>query len=220
MAPFFVHIMANFGTWNKNMPSGSSSIQHGDDLLRSDKSVLEATLNTEHYFSGDTLSAASAGVHRLGSARVFVGSSSAVSGVGHEGRLMYATDTQDLHYLGVGAGDTIRYSNRTANDLRYVRTSGSTMTGALVMDGDGADIRGAALSGNLHVGSTKTALYLNWHERGSAGAEVVIGNGNSVEVMRIGASRVTYNGYTMSFVTRSATTPATGVEGMIWCRAS
>ena len=69
--------MANFSTWSKGVPSGASLQREFDDLYRSDKSILEATLNTEHYYTDS--SKTSAGVHRLGSARVYMGARSALS---------------------------------------------------------------------------------------------------------------------------------------------
>lgn len=89
--------MADFSTWNKDVPSGASLGRDIDNTMRSDKSILEAALNDEHYF--ESASSLSAGEHRRGSARVYVGTASQVSTVGDDGRLMFATDENALYVL-------------------------------------------------------------------------------------------------------------------------
>lgn len=76
--------------------------------MRSDKSIVGATINEEHYFESTAASATSAGVHRPGSARVYFGLRSAVSASLYEGRLMYASDTGTLHYLGTSSHSTVK----------------------------------------------------------------------------------------------------------------
>jgi hypothetical protein len=94
--------MANFANWNRNQPSNSSLARDFPSLHRSDKSILEETLNEEHYFTSG--SAGSAGIHRPGSARPFVGIRSQVSGgAARSGRLMWAADTGSLHFLGAAS---------------------------------------------------------------------------------------------------------------------
>lgn len=108
--------MANASAWNSNLPSGTSRIRDSDDQIRSDKSILAATLETEHYFSSSSLSA---GIHKPGSARVHVGTLSQVSTVADSGRLMFTTDRPALHYLS---------SASTVSLEALFATNGSTST--------------------------------------------------------------------------------------------
>jgi len=82
------------------MPSGTSLISEGDDLLRQHWDSLDTTIVEEHYFND---SAASAGIHKPGSARVFYGPASATSAVGastDDGRLYLESDTGNLYQVG------------------------------------------------------------------------------------------------------------------------
>ena len=88
------------GNWNKNMPSGTSLISEGDDLMRQHWGSIQSLVQDEHYFN-DSLS--SAGIHKPGSARIFVGPSSAMSAVGattDDGRLYLEEDTGNLMHVG------------------------------------------------------------------------------------------------------------------------
>jgi hypothetical protein len=87
--------MAFIHDWNRAVPSGDSLISLGDDLLRSDKSILEETLNTEHYFTATSASSRSAGEHKTGSARVGIGTASALSNPA-PGRINYLSDITDF----------------------------------------------------------------------------------------------------------------------------
>ncbi len=99
------------GDWNKNMPSGSSLRSQGDDLMRQHWASLQSAIEDEHYF---TDSPTTAGIHKQGSARIYTGTASQVSSpsdvTNAEGRLMFATDTGDLHLLG-GSANTVVSSN-------------------------------------------------------------------------------------------------------------
>jgi len=97
--------MATFSPWNKNAPSDLSLVRDGARQMRSDKAVLEATLDEEHFFNEGAPE--SAGVHRPGSARPFVGPRSGVAPHGDGARLYFAEDTKTLHYLGRDATATI-----------------------------------------------------------------------------------------------------------------
>ena len=96
--------MANIsGNWNKNMPSGTSLISEGDDLMRQHWGSIQSLVQDEHYFN-DSLT--SAGLHKAGSARVFYGPSSAMSAVGagtDDGRLYLESDTGNLMHVGQAA---------------------------------------------------------------------------------------------------------------------
>lgn len=98
--------MANASAWSSQLPSGSSQIRQSDNQFRSHQSILEATLNEEHYFAS-TASNTSAGQHQLGSARVFSGAVSSVSTRADTGRLMWTTDARQLFHVGHGSIDTI-----------------------------------------------------------------------------------------------------------------
>lgn len=87
--------------WNESSPDGGDSLGLGDNEIRSLKTSLRNGLDAEHVWpsgGGD------AGVHRLGSARAYVGVQSNVSSTGTDGRLMQTSDTSRL--FGVGSGGT------------------------------------------------------------------------------------------------------------------
>lgn len=88
--------MASNSGWTTNLPSGQSKVSQVDDELRSLKSFQEAWLEEEHYVTDG--SANSAGVHKLGSARAFVGTTSQLSNPtgDNSGRLMHTTDDGGL----------------------------------------------------------------------------------------------------------------------------
>jgi len=85
--------------WNKSMPSGTSLVSEGDDLMRQHWGTLEDTHKQEHYFND---SVTSAGIHKHGSARIFSGNISNLSTAGADdaNRMFYAVDDQSLHLLG------------------------------------------------------------------------------------------------------------------------
>lgn len=89
--------MGKLGDWDKDVPSANSFVKDGDDLIRSDKSILENTLEQEHYFTSSTNST---GEHKHGSARPYYEAASAISAAADDARLMVASDTSDLHYVG------------------------------------------------------------------------------------------------------------------------
>lgn len=88
--------------WNEGTPAGTDSLGIGDDEIRSLKSSLRIGLDGEHVWPS---SGGDAGVHRLGSARPYVGAQSLVSSTGTDGRLMVTSDTSRL--FGVGSGGTV-----------------------------------------------------------------------------------------------------------------
>lgn len=97
--------MASNSGWTTGLPSGTSKVSDGDAEFRSLKSYVEAWIEEEHYATGG--SAASAGVHRLGSARVFVGTTSQLSNPtgDNDGRLMFTSDNTGL-YVAHGSAST------------------------------------------------------------------------------------------------------------------
>lgn len=97
----------NIGSFDLNSPPDTQSAGLGDDAIRSVKSTLQQVVNDEHIFAS---AGGVVGAHRLGSARVYVGTQSQVSSAGTDGRLMFASDTSRLFHVGsagtamVGAG--------------------------------------------------------------------------------------------------------------------
>lgn len=86
-------------TWNENSPADGDNAGQGDDAIRSLKTSVRVGLDSEHVWpsgGGD------AGVHRLGSARAFVGAQSTVSSSGTDGRLMWTSDSSRLFHVGSG----------------------------------------------------------------------------------------------------------------------
>lgn len=112
--------------WSKNQPSGSSSIRDGDDMIRSDKSVLEAALNDEHYFTPQTsASSVSGGLHRQGSARAFMVARASVttpSSADSAGKLIVCTDTGALLIANSSSVSTLAGGSQPA---------GAVVTGTL-----------------------------------------------------------------------------------------
>lgn len=87
--------------WDEGSPQGSDSLGQGDEVIKSLRTSIRVGLDGEHIWpsgGGD------AGVHRLGSARPYIGAQSLVSSTGSDGRLMLTSDTSRL--FGVGSGGT------------------------------------------------------------------------------------------------------------------
>jgi len=85
--------------WNESSPPDTESAGLGDDRIRSLKTSIRVGLDGEHVWpsgGGD------AGVHRLGSARAYVGAQSLVSSSGTDGRLMQTSDTSQFFHVGSG----------------------------------------------------------------------------------------------------------------------
>lgn len=90
--------------WNESSPPDTSSAGLGDDAIRSLTTAIRTGLDGEHIWpsgGGD------AGVHRLGSARAYVGTQSQVSSSGTDGRLMFASDTSRFYHVGSGGTSLI-----------------------------------------------------------------------------------------------------------------
>ena len=112
--------MASLGTWDKILPSGTSALSEGDGNIRSNQSSVQAALEEEHFFTDST---ASTGIHKLGSARAFVGAHSAIAHLGadSQGRVYWSTDTGEL----------------LANDGSAFTVTGHAWQGARVSDPSG-----------------------------------------------------------------------------------
>lgn len=88
--------------WDEGKPDGGDSLGQGDNEIRSLKTSLRQGLDTEHVWPSG---GGAAGVHRLGSARPYIGPQSLVSSTGTDGRLFHASDSSQL--FGVGSGGTV-----------------------------------------------------------------------------------------------------------------
>ncbi len=95
--------------WSENIPSGTESMNSGDDRMRSLKTDLRTGLDDEHTFPA---AGGLAGYHRYGAARAYFGPQSNVSSSGTEGRIMVTSDTSRL--FGVGSGGTVFLGSATA----------------------------------------------------------------------------------------------------------
>jgi hypothetical protein len=87
-------LMASNVGWNKNFPSGTSSVALGDEEFRSIKSFMQAWWEEEHYATDGSEN--SAGEHKVGSARGYVGLASQLSNP-RKGALFFATDEQKIY---------------------------------------------------------------------------------------------------------------------------
>lgn len=103
-------------TWNENSPSGTESMNSGDDRIRSLKTAMRTGLDDEHVFPA---AGGLAGYHRYGAARVFVGTQSLVSSSGTDGKLMQASDTSRL--FAVGSGGTYFLGGPTVMSIATTR---------------------------------------------------------------------------------------------------
>lgn len=144
--------MADASTWTRAHPSGSSQLRDFDDLYRSDKSIFEASFLEEHYWKDG--SAASAGRHKLGSARWFSGASSAVSATGEDGRAMW--DTTNLQLVALHASTSTRIPSLASNNTwagTQTFSAAVTCSSTLAVTGKAA-VGGTALSTyNLEIAS-------------------------------------------------------------------
>lgn len=100
--------MANSSGWNKDLPDGNTYVRQADDIIRSDKSILEATLSAGHLFgSAETLYA---GEHKEGSARAYVTTAASlpapIAAIAR-GRLALTSDSKALYaYLTSSSSPT------------------------------------------------------------------------------------------------------------------
>lgn len=83
--------------WNNNSPANTDLVGSGDDEIRSIRTNLQGALDSEHDFPAT--GGSTAGVHRLGSARVHVGTASQVSSGDTSGRLMLNTNDYTMWAL-------------------------------------------------------------------------------------------------------------------------
>ena len=82
--------------WDSTTPTATDLVGQGDDVIRSLKSNMQGALDAEHLWPS---AGGYSGLHRKGSARVFVGTSSQVSSADTDGRLMFNSTLSHLVYL-------------------------------------------------------------------------------------------------------------------------
>ena len=82
--------------WDQTAPTDSDAAGAGAAAFRSLKSNIQGGLGAEHVWPTAN---GNAGAHKAGSARVFVGASSAVSSADTTGRLMFNSTLSQLVYL-------------------------------------------------------------------------------------------------------------------------
>lgn len=99
--------MANFDDWDKTTPLNTDAVSLGDDQLRSFKSSMQAWWEEEHF--GTDGSAASSGVHALGSARCY--QSSGAPSLTDPGRLWHDTDDNSFWVSDPTASSWVQVSS-------------------------------------------------------------------------------------------------------------
>lgn len=141
--------MASNSGWNKDIPSGSSAIAQGDDEIRSFKSHMQAWWEQEHYATDG--STTSAGIHKPGSARAFVAASSALSNptADNDGRLFFATDTNQMFVANVSTSSWSVF----ADNIQLSSTQ--TWTGLQQFNA------GASSAGSTLLGPTRKDIYFS-----------------------------------------------------------
>lgn len=86
--------------WDNTSPADTESAGLGDDRIRSMKTSVQEGLDNEHNWPAS--GGANTGYHRLGSARAYVGTQSAVSSSGTDGRIMVTSDSSRIFHVGSG----------------------------------------------------------------------------------------------------------------------
>jgi hypothetical protein len=109
-----------------SVPSLTSSAGVGYQDIQSVKTTFQQVLDSEHHFP--STGGAGSGAHRLGSARVFVGTASQVSSADTTGRLMWTSDTNELFYLS--SSQTVKVAGSALTAMAYLTRS----TAAAVAD--------------------------------------------------------------------------------------
>lgn len=106
--------------WNNNSPTNSDLVGSGDDEFRSLRSNLQGALDSEHDFP--STGGSTAGAHRLGSARIHVGTASQVSSGDTAGRLMLNTNDYSIwaltpNLVGPVAGQFAIFNNNPSSGV-------------------------------------------------------------------------------------------------------
>jgi hypothetical protein len=141
-------------TWNESTPADADLVGLGAGAIRSILTNLRGPLDSEHVFPN--VGGSVSGIHRKGSAVVFVGAASAVSSTDTDGRLMLTSDTSRLFHVGstltqfIGSRQAVEAAY-IMNDRLAPSTHTSTVTQAWAME---------CGSGRIPVGSGNTAITL------------------------------------------------------------
>lgn len=155
--------MANVSGWTSSQPSGESSIRLGDDLIRSDKSILSAALNSEHYFDPVTsASSNSGGLHRPGSARLWSAQRASLttpSSNDSSGQMWYATDMLAFGVFTASSIETFSHGSNPPGARLYsaTTTASSGATLPIMMATENYDI-GGYTSANTNVFTVPAGL--------------------------------------------------------------
>lgn len=88
-------------SWSESAPANSDNLGLGAQEIRSFKTAVRTGLDAEHVWPS---TGGDAGVHRLGSARAYVGPASQVSSSGTEGRLLVNSTDSSLWHVGPTVG--------------------------------------------------------------------------------------------------------------------
>lgn len=173
--------MASNSGWTTGLPSGQSKVSDTDDEFRSLKSFQEAWWEQEHYATGG--SASSAGIHRLGSGRAYVGTASQLSNptADNHGRLFFVTDDNVLRVGNVSTSSwSVLADNVTlasdnswtgANEFTSgISSSQATITGGLAKIGVFSNILAGSLS--TDIGSVNGDTFSSLATFMVSGAEV------------------------------------------------
>ena len=130
--------------WNENTPADGDNAGNGDDEIRSFKTSVRAAMSMEHTWPS---SSGSAGIHTLGSARIYVGDTgSAVSSGDTTGRLMLNKEDYTLWSLN---GTTINHIGS-----QYIMECLNTDT----LGGNNRQTRTAVWIGSTGVDSKASAI--------------------------------------------------------------
>lgn len=163
--------MASNSGWDKTVPSGTSLINVGDDDIRSFKSSMEAWWEEEHYATDG--SANSAGEHKLGAARAYVGDNSQLSNP-VTGRVFLNTDDNAIW----GALSTATWTRVASSvHLDSIQTwteqqnfQGNSTTSRVItaiVDGDTNSRYFVRADGVLNWGSGSAGLDTNLYREGA-----------------------------------------------------
>ena len=174
--------MASNSGWTKGLPSGQSKVSNTDEEFRSLKSFVEAWTETEHYATGG--SATSAGVHRLGSGRAFVGTVSQLSNPTGDngGRLFWATDTETLYVAQASSSSWSAIADAIKLDSRQTWTAHQEFTSAI-------STSQATISTNLYMNGR---LFVGGPIAKSNTFENIVSGVTFVNVVSIAASGSTF----------------------------
>ena len=175
--------MATNSGWSKSVPSGASRVSSGDDEIRSFKSYMQEWWEEEHY--GTDGSAASAGVHKLGTARAFVGTTSQLSNPtgDNAGRLMHTTDDGGLYVANASTSSWTLLTNSITLGSDQTWTGTQEFDSAILDSNFTIQGQGAASSwtiAGITSGFTRLA------------AAVTVNVGANGAFAMVGASNLTY----------------------------